>query len=469
MKTYSPEKWAIACQGIWKGQAPASISGVGLDSRRLQAGELFIAIRSEQRDGHDFLAAAFAQGAAAAIVERGRALPGYPCLEVEDTRRALTALGHAQRRDFRGKVIGVTGSCGKTSTKEMLRLLLGDRVWATPGNLNNDLGLPISLLSLNNDEHDFGVFELGINHTGEMQALTEVLEPDYAVVTNVAAAHLAGIGSLQDVAREKSVLLTRNRNAAGCYFPAECLLYPEYRSLAGQVIAKRGEPCSVGDSRIREYTSTIKDNGTVIGLAGVDQEFWLNSTGKGMTSNAVLALTLALDVGVAADVAAQRLSRWSGAAMRAEWKEWRGFPVFVDCYNSNPHSLEEAGQIFDQRTAQAGPRLWVLGGMGELGEQSAYWHEQVALRLPVKAGDTVLAIGAEAADFQKGLKNIADGQGKWIHCLNTEEGLTVVREFEGPLFFKGSRRFALETLLLEELRDLAAGTRQQAPHIGIRG
>lgn len=465
MKTYSPERWADWCQGTWHGKPPASIAGVSLDSRRLLPGELFIAIRSGQRDGHDFLQSAFEHGAAAALVERGRAIPGYACLEVVDTRRALSALGHQARKSFGGKVIGITGSCGKTSTKEILKTLLGERVWATPGNLNNDLGLPISLLSLNDEEHDAGVFEVGINHIGEMRGLAEVLQPDYAIVTNVAAAHLEGMGSLENVANEKFVLLEQVAQPTRCYFPASCLAYAPYRTLGGQVVSRQGESLPTGDFVIHSYSSLIQEGSSEIRLWGIAESFFLNSTGPGMISNAVLALVLALDLGVSPEQLSRRIRNWTPSMMRAQWKEWKGLPVFVDCYNSNPHSLTEAGVIFEHRTSHYNQRLWVLGGIGELGEESMRWHAEAASRLPVRSGDTVLAIGEEALGFREGLKTPEEGGPDWIHVAHAAEGMEIVQACEGPLFFKGSRRFALETLLPEGLKDLTGESLREAPNV----
>lgn len=463
MKTYSPERWADWCQGTWHGEPPASLAGVSLDSRRIRPGELFIAIRSEQRDGHDFLQSAFEQGAAAALVERGKAIPGYACLEVVDTRRALSALGHQVRKSFAGKVIGITGSCGKTSTKEILKTLCGERVWATPGNLNNDLGLPISLLFLNDEEHDVGIFELGINHVGEMRGLAEVLQPDYGLVTNVAAAHLEGMGSLENVANEKIALLEQVSQPSRCYFPASCLAYAAYRTLGGQVVRREGENLLSGDFVVHQYTPLTGEGSSEIRLLGVAESFRLNSTGPGMISNAVLAIVLALDLGVAPEQIRRRLRSWTPTMMRAQWKEWKRIPVFVDCYNSNPHSLNEAGVIFEHRTAAYPQRLWVLGGMGELGEESGRWHAEAASRLPVRSGDTILAIGEEALGFKQGLRTTEKKGPEWIHVNHAEEGRQIVQAHEGPLFFKGSRRFALETLLPEGLQDPDGKLPRKAP------
>ncbi len=452
MKNWFPELWAHWTQGGWRGVPPTRIEGLVLDSRKLRDGDGFVAIRTEVRDGHDFLAVARDNGAAFALVELGRSLEGLPCLEVLDTRQALTAIGREIRNLFKGVVIGISGSCGKTSTKEMLSLLLGERTCKTPGNLNNDLGLPLSLLSLCNEDHDYGVFELGINHPGEMQALAEVLRPDYAVITSVAPAHLEGMGNVETVAWEKSLLLRALKNTERAYFPASCSRHEAFATIAGQQLAEQQEV--VPDStkaRVRRYRTECKRGKTGLWLEPCSAtRFDLHSAGSGMASNAALALSLALDLGIQAADAAYRLDQWRPSGMRAEWKWHKRYPVFVDCYNSNPASLQEAVDIFQRHTSQYLSRLWVIGGMRELGEESAYWHESIALNLPLLKGDTVIGVGEEALAYEAGIR--ANGvDARWIHVEHAEEGRAWVEAFEGPLFFKGSRGFALEKMLPVDL------------------
>jgi UDP-N-acetylmuramoyl-tripeptide--D-alanyl-D-alanine ligase len=454
MKTWSPSLWALWTEGVWRGTPPQSITGISLDSRRIREGEGFVALRTDTRDGHDFLQEVRDKGASFALVESGRSIEGLPCLEVRNPRYALSILGKEIRNAFSGVVIGVSGSCGKTSTKEILAILLGERAYKTPGNLNNDLGLPLSLLPLNNEDHDYAVLEVGISRVGEMEPLTDILQPDYALITCVAPSHLEGMGSLENVAEEKSILLRSLRDPSHAYFPANCTHYQAYMDIAGWQIATTNESIARGSrATVRRYHREINGKTTLLSLEpDTDTCYALASAGPGMASNAVLALCLALDLGISPSDLQQRLALWKPSSMRAQWKQRNGYPVLVDCYNSNPASLREAGELFHQWTQHYGNRLWVLGGMKELGSNTADWHKKVMDELPIQLGDTVLGVGEEAIFFQEAVEK-RGGRVNWLFAKEAEEGVQWVEDFTGPILFKGSRGHALEKMLPTGLID----------------
>jgi len=187
------------------------VTGVSIDSRNIEPGELFVPLRGLQNDGHDYLGEAFASGAAAALVDRADAVRlhnslGNPVIEVTDTRAALGRLAAGYRRGLDLKVIGITGSNGKTTTKEMLRLIFGARAAVSPRSYNNDIGVPLTLLSANRS-HDYCVVEMGTNRPGEIAALAGIARPDVGIVLNVSESHLQGLGDIEGVAREKFALI----------------------------------------------------------------------------------------------------------------------------------------------------------------------------------------------------------------------------------------------------------------------
>ena len=208
MPTFSSADLATWAEGRWTVSPRAAVTGFGTDTRALRAGDVFVAVRTERRDGHDFLGAARSQGAACALVGRPVA-DDLPQLVVDDPLVALRRVAARWRADFPGCVIGVTGSVGKTSTKELLSALLGTEAFVTEANLNNLIGVPLMLLRIEPGIHRFAVIEAGMSVPGELGVSAAVIRPDLAIVTNVAPVHLEGVGSLAGIAREKATLVAQ--------------------------------------------------------------------------------------------------------------------------------------------------------------------------------------------------------------------------------------------------------------------
>ena len=214
MPEFSPEQLQVWTAGRWHGGVPARVTGWSNDTRALKPGDAFVALKTASRDGHDFLDDAAARGAGCALVAREVAGAPIPQLVVGDPLESLQRVAAIWREKFRGPVYGVTGSVGKTSTKDLLRRILGpDTTHATHANLNNLLGVPLTLLGLDPATHAAAVIEAGMSEPGELERSAWILRPDIAVVTNVQPAHLAGLGSMEAVAREKSALCRRPRRA----------------------------------------------------------------------------------------------------------------------------------------------------------------------------------------------------------------------------------------------------------------
>jgi UDP-N-acetylmuramoyl-tripeptide--D-alanyl-D-alanine ligase len=231
---FSPENLAARTGGRWTTVPAVPLRGFHFDSRQIGAGGVFVALRTTRRDGHAFLGAAREAGAAAALVAKADATAGLPQLVVADPLTAFQTIAREHRRAFRGPVIGISGSAGKTSTKNLLALLLGGEtggVLATEGNLNNHLGVPLTLTRLDASAHRFAVIEAGISAPGEMQPLAAMIEPDVALITLVAPAHTLELGGLDGVAREKSVLPAATRPAGVAIFPGQAAAFPAFREL----------------------------------------------------------------------------------------------------------------------------------------------------------------------------------------------------------------------------------------------
>jgi len=444
MPTFAAADLAAWTAGRWT-NAPAAVTGFGTDTRALRPGDAFVAIRTDRRDGHDFLPAARAQGAACAFVSHAVA-DELPQLVVADAAAALRAAAAAWRRRFTGPVIGVTGSVGKTSTKDLLGALLGPTAFVTEANLNNLLGVPLMLLRLEPARHRFAVIEAGMSVPGELRVSAEVIRPDLAIVTAVAPVHLEGVGSLAAVAREKATLVAALAEGGRGILPAALLVWPEFAALAGRCIAVRfaGEPApAVPPARLVEARLGEEAGRRLLFLDG--EAFPLGAVSDGLARNAALAIVAARQVGADLPTLRAALLAWSPPVGRGSLHVVGAQTFYVDCYNSSPASLLDAARCFDRLSASsARPRLWVIGGMAELGADSAALHRGCAAELPVRPQDTVVAFGGDAVQVLAGLPA---GPGPRVVATSLEAVRAAVAAHPGFVFVKGSRSFALERAL----------------------
>jgi UDP-N-acetylmuramoyl-tripeptide--D-alanyl-D-alanine ligase len=432
---FAPDKLALWTGGRWTAQPGRPATGFGTDTRLLRAGDVFVALRTGKRDGHDFLGAAAQAGAAAAIVAAPRPGAGLAQLVVADPLAALQAAARAHRAAFRGPVVGVTGSAGKTSTKDLLALLLGEGTLATEGNLNNAIGVPLTLLRLDPALHRHAVIEAGISAPGEMAILAGMIDPDLAIVTLVAAAHLEELGGLEGVAREKAVLAASVRPGGLAVFPEQCARFAAFRELAAPSAVVRLSLEREGDlARI-----------ALAGLPG--RTFVLRGASNGMAQNAALALTVAVRLGAEPGALQARLGLWRPAPLRGEVRREEGRLLYVDCYNANPASMADALRAFDVLAPRGQPRLFVIGCMEELGAEAVRLHRELGRSLRPGAADLIFVTGGNAPAVVAGALE-AGGDPERIRVA---ESLGPVAEriaaFRGAVFVKGSRRHRLEQLL----------------------
>jgi UDP-N-acetylmuramoyl-tripeptide--D-alanyl-D-alanine ligase len=448
MPLFSPKFLASATGGAWT-RPPAvdrPVSAFAVDTRRLSPGDCFVALKTPRRDGHDYLEAARAAGAAAALVSAPRPEVDLPQLVVTSPLAAFQAIAAAHRQAFPGQVIGVTGSAGKTSTKELLALLLsaapGD-VLATSGNLNNHLGVPLTLTRLDSSVHKFAVIEAGIGGRGEMALLADMIRPNHAIVTLIGPAHLATIGTLADVAREKSLLPAAVPAGGLRVFGVGCLNYHEFRSFPSPgTVAAPGIVHSGAETRI-----TIAPNlhGT---LKPEELTFVCRRVSEGMAHNAAIALTTALWLGVDVEEARQRLALWQPAALRGEQvHDHAGRWVYVDCYNANPASMLDALEAFVSMSPADQPRLFLIGGMEELGTAALEYHQRLgeALNHLLRPEDSALILADP--ELARAVSKAA-----FRRSVQPADNLAALRArleaHAGSVFIKGSRRYQLESLLL---------------------
>jgi UDP-N-acetylmuramoyl-tripeptide--D-alanyl-D-alanine ligase len=449
MPTFAAEKLATWTGGTWSPLPRVAITGFNQDTRTLSAGQVFVALKTDKRDGHDFLGEARSRGAAAALVNRQVAGEALPQLVVADPLTAFQRIAREHRREFHGPVVGVTGSVGKTSTKDLLALLLGGApgVLATAGNLNNHIGVPLTLTRLEPAAHAAAVVEAGINSPGEMLQLAGMIEPDHAIVTLVAPAHLEKLASLDGVAAEKATLLKSVRSGGLQIFPVSCWKHQAFHGLANPLIlVPENEGMTRVTGRTVKFNVFHRPERTELRLDG-RRPFILRRVSAGMAQNATLALALASELGVDDTTLQTRLESWQPSKWRGELRQSGDATVYCDFYNANPASMADSIDAFNGTVRADLPRLYVLGCMEELGEQSAEYHRQFGRTLLLRPGDHLFVIGGQAAALREGLLENGNDPAQ----IGVITDLTPVRArlagFQGAVFLKGSRRYQLETVL----------------------
>ena len=459
MPVFAPETLAAWTSGKWTALPAAPLAGFTMDTRQLRTGQVFIALKTDKRDGHDFLPAAQAAGASAALVRKENPALALPQLVVADPLTAFQAIAREHRRAFRGPVVGISGSAGKTSTKNLLALLLGGEaagVLATEGNLNNHLGVPLTLTRLDPALHKFAVIEAGISGPGEMAPLADMIEPDLAINTLVAPAHVEALGSLEGVAREKAVLPAAVRAGGVAVFPRQSLEFAAFRELGVSVLvvepAEVLRPAAPPKDRVY-FTVTHRGDETAIVVAyGTPPPlvFTLRRVSAGMAQNAVMAICSALWLGVKAETVQTRLAGWQPAKLRGELRRENGKLFYLDCYNANPAAMSDALDAFYAVVPETEPRLFVIGCMGELGAESAKYHRDLGRSLHLLRGDHAMVIGDDAEAVRQGVLDVGLPAAQVEVVSSLEAVKARLAGFHGAVFIKGSRRYQLETILQGE-------------------
>lgn len=404
-------KAAQALHGEWRGQ-DTRFTAVSTDSRTVECGDLFVALIGEKFDGHDFIAEVKKKGAAAAMVCRESAAEsqasGIPLILVEDTRLGLGQLAAHWRSGFSIPVVAVTGSNGKTTVKEMIASILrravvvaggvdgsgdSDRVLATEGNLNNDIGVPLMLLRLR-ERHVYAVIEMGMNHAGEIAYLTRLAKPGVALITNAGAAHVEGLGSLQAVACAKGEIFEGLDQHGIAVINADDPNAPLWRKLAG---SRKVVDFGLGaEPKVSaRYQSDFLGSGMTLILPGGVEEVELQVPGEHNVRNALAAAAVAVAMGIDTKAIASGLSEFRGVKGRLQKKRGLHEAILIDdSYNANPESVRAALAVLAKAP---GKKILVLGDMGELGDSGRDFHERIGEEARLAGIDRLFALGELSA------------------------------------------------------------------------
>jgi UDP-N-acetylmuramoyl-tripeptide--D-alanyl-D-alanine ligase len=458
MLRFDPDNLAQWGKGRWEILPTQEISGFSIDSRNLGNGDLFVALK-DKRDGHDFMQQAKDSGAVGALVSRWVRDVDLPQLKTADSLISFQEIAFNHRNNFKGQVVGVTGSCGKTSTKEILRILLGkEKTLSTRGNLNNHLGVPLTLLEIDPLLHRYAVVEAGINQPGEMKYLSSMIDPDYAIVTLIGHSHLEGLGSLEKVAEEKSKIFNSGKKNPKVFFPESCQSFSPFQkeSLSGKdyVVLRNGEPKSskiAKNEAFFDFRTETETNGgsSMLRLWRHESPFFsvsLPAFSSGMVSNMALSLLVASDMGINDQDLFERLPQYHPSTLRGKTLQGRGNEYFVDCYNANPSSMLDSIRFF-REAYDSVAKLYILGGMEELGKEEVQLHKQVGESLVLDSQDLVILLGEKAPWMAPGILNSGANEEQIIILPNKEDAVSIIEDFRGASFFKGSRSNQLETLV----------------------
>ncbi len=388
------QPWISSAVVVNNAATDAAFDGVSTDSRQVSVGNLFVALRGERFDAHDFLHAVAAQGAAAVVVEQVPEGLKVPALVVPDTRVALGEIARYWRRQFTLPVIGVTGSNGKTTVKEMIASILdaafgSEQFLATRGNLNNDIGVPLTVFRLNS-AYKAAVIELGMNHPGEIAAITAMALPTVGMVNNAQREHQEFMASVEAVAQENGGVINGLPDNGVAVFPADDTYTSLWRLYAGQ---RKTMTFGLSPDADVSCTFVVNDFGSDLSITAGGKHFQVKLSAAGVHNvrNALAATACALAIGVPREAVIRGLEAFAPVNGRLQRKTAKsGALVIDDTYNANPDSVRAAIDVLSHAAA---PRVLVLGDMGEVGDEGPQFHVEVGAYARDKGIEHLLTLG----------------------------------------------------------------------------
>ena len=449
---------------ILRGKPNQELTGISTDTRTLTPGDLFFAIQGERHDAHDFLPNAARLGAGAAVVHRkgaAQSVPDLPLVMVHDTTRALGDLAHWHRKQYPATVIAISGSNGKSTTKDMLFHIL-DGVLPTARSIqsyNNAIGVPLTLFQIR-PTHVFAVVEMGTNSPGEIARLCEIADPVVGLLTNVSGTHLERLGSEEGVAREKSVLLRHTAWREGAFYNAD-----DYWS---REIAKKtkGTLSSFGiDNRaeLRAFKPHSYASGISFKVRNGGPRIHIPIAGRYNAMNALAAIAVARKQGIDWTTICERLATFKLPSMRMELSTHSGVTIVNDAYNSNPVSLEAAAKTLHDMQCR-GRRILVVADMLELGERSVEAHRSLGEIIAAFEFDYLLGIGPNTSELLSSAAERGMSEDELLLAGSKQELAQALLDLLEPgdvVLFKGSRSMKLEEVVEQVQTGLGAVDRRE--------
>ena len=430
---------------------PSNTVGVlTTDSRKVEAGQVFLALKGDRFNAHDFIGAVSEAGAGALVVSELTAdTETYSggIVRVKDSLRSLQKLAFHHRRNSEGLfVVGVTGSNGKTSTKDFLSAVLsaGGKVNRTAGNLNNHIGLPLTILSGDGSEK-FGVWEMGMNHPGEIEVLAEIAAPNAAVITHIGRAHIEHMKTREAIAEEKAELAMAVPRNGFCAMPVG----DDFYSYVSDRVFCEMVPVGIDSGDVRAENVSAIDGGAMRFILRSEMteapEVVLPVKGLHMVSNALLAAAVGLRQGISPNEVAEKLGHVELSGGRLQERTAGGFRFLDDSYNANPDSMQAALETLKGSEVE-GRRVAVLGFMGELGDLEREEHLKLGETVAATGMDALITVGGRAALINEGAGNLADNHHFSDHEAATEF-LSNFLSVDDLTLVKGSRAAAMERVI----------------------
>lgn len=434
------------------------VRGVSINTKTIQPGELFIPFKGEKVNGHQYVAQAFEKGAAAALWQKDEPNPpqDVPLLFVEDSEKALQQMARAYRNEHQATFIGITGSNGKTSTKDLVAGVLSPyfRVQKTAGNFNNNLGLPITILSLDEDT-DFAVLEMGMSGYGEIEFLSTLAKPHFVAITNIGEAHMQDLGSREGIAKAKFEIVA-GLQPKGCLFydGDEPLLRPFIQKMNDEKLVPSINTISFGSdpsNAVSVQSIEATENGSEFNVSGlINDQFMIPVLGKHQVKNALVAILIAQKAGLTNEQIKDSLKNVTLTDMRMQVIPAKNGSLFInDAYNAAPTSMKAAITFIRETTIR--PEKWlVLGDMLELGDDEQKYHEELAEYITPQDFAGVCLYGPRMKWLYDKLQSLfADAQVVWSEndyepIRNTLKSSTSSNSI---ILVKGSRGMALENVI----------------------
>lgn len=421
MKNMSLQKIAAACGGTYCGNADLmerEVSSVVIDSRKVEKDSLFVAIKGARVDGHSFIPQVMEKGALCAVSEQDLGNVPYPYIRVDSCEQALKDIAEHYRRSLDIRVVGISGSVGKTSTKEMIASVLGQKfnVLKTEGNFNNEIGLPLTVFNIR-EEHEIAVLEMGISHFGEMTRLAKIARPDICVITNIGVAHIESLGSRDGILKAKTEMF-QYMNPEGTI-----IFNGDDDKLRGFVPENGIAPVYFGlDPSCPYHAEQIEDKG----LKGTDAEFvtpdsrfraHISIPGGHMVYNALAGIAVGTALGMTPDEITRGIEALVPIAGRNNLIETEHWSVIDDCYNANPASMKSSLDVL----SCAGTRtVAILGDMFELGAAEKEMHYETGAYAAEKGIDVLICIGSLSAETARGARESSRGAEMEIHHYDSK-------------------------------------------------
>jgi len=449
------------------GPLDARFSGISIDSRQISEDELFVAVKGATHDGHLFIPEVIKKGVRGVVLDRGKVsralmdlIPDHvSCVLADDTTRALGDLAAFHRRRFPVPVVCITGSNGKTTTKEMTASVLGEKfnTLKTHLNLNNEFGVPLTLFRMNSS-HEAAVIELGMNHPGEIRRLSEICYPDFGVITNIGPAHLEGVGSINDVMAAKGELIDNIKKDGIFIFNGDDPYCRQLGKTSGRKAFRFGQ---ANDADVRATEIENNGNATGFNLQLPDEEIFvrINAPGRFMVSNALAAAAVGSLTGLSGRQIKSGIEKFRPVKGRMDMRQTRlGFFIIDDSYNANPASMEAAiNTLVSLKGLKKG--ALVAGDMLELGEKAKQLHEEIG-ELAAKSGvNRLFLTGEYAACIKKGAQRRGMPDEDIIVGDKAElvKSLLEYLSVQDWVLVKGSRSSGMEAVVRQlEAKDVSA-------------